>query len=169
MDLLKRPVGTIYFILYSKLELHLFMMTGNSGQRSSGISYQAVIKGLAGWDFENHFVFILLLPCPLPADEQALHCSCPIQTWAEIFSCFWALSYEILCSCSCLSHEPSANADWGGHLCKCPLPNPLMSPRIANCPLPWGPQSMPSMKTGSAGPAMMQQEGLLLHIFALHK
>lgn len=79
MDLLKRPVGTIYFILYSKVELHLFMMTGNSGQRSCGMSYQALIKGLAGWDFENHFVFLLLLPSSTPADERALHCACRIQ------------------------------------------------------------------------------------------
>lgn len=50
MDLLKRPVGTIYFILYSKLELPLFTMSGNSGQRSCGISYQTKLSCLGLWE-----------------------------------------------------------------------------------------------------------------------
>lgn len=62
MDPLKRPVGTIYFTLYCKPEPCLVTMTGDSGQWGCGISFQTRIKGLAGWDFENPFVLLLLLP-----------------------------------------------------------------------------------------------------------
>lgn len=126
MDLLKRPVGTIYFILYSKLELHLFTMTGNSGQQSCGISYQALIKGSAGWDFENHFVFLLLLPCPFPADECALQ----LKFSFLFLSTFLRDSVHLL---TFMSHEPSAIAALGGYHFKCPLLSPLTSPWGANC------------------------------------
>lgn len=135
MNLLKRPVGTIYFILYSKLELPLFTMSGNSGQQSCGISYQTLIKGSAAWDFENHFVFLLLLlPCSHPADECALYRSGPTQAWAGIlFLLLSTFLWESVLLLMFLSHEPLALAGWGGHRCKRPLPSPFTSPRRANC------------------------------------
>lgn len=107
MDLLKRPVGTIYFILYSKLELHLFTMTGNSGQQSCGISYQTLIKGSAAWDFENHFVFLLLLPCSHSADECALHDSYLTRGWAEIL---FLVSVHFLVTFCAVAHVYVARA-----------------------------------------------------------
>lgn len=63
MDLLKRPVGTICYT-QSKLDPLLVTMPGNSGQWNCGISYWTCSKGLAGWGYEDHFVFLLFSPVP---------------------------------------------------------------------------------------------------------
>lgn len=90
---------------------------------------------LSWLDLENHFVFLLFLPCPTPADKCAQHCSCltPGLSWNAL-SCFWALSETLLRPSSCLYHTHTVSSCWlMGDLCKCPLLNSLTSPRMANC------------------------------------
>ena len=123
MDPLKTPVGTIYFILSCKLEPCLVTMTGVSRPWGCGISSQTWMKGLAVWDFENHFVF-LLLPFSIPA----LPCSCPTHFWVGIFFLvsehfLWQSVVPLLMF---TSQEPLAIVGW--HLCKCPTPSSFPSP-----------------------------------------
>ena len=160
MDPLKTPVGTIYFIFSCKLEPCLVTMTGVSRPWGCGISSQTWMKGLAVWDFENRFVF-LLLPCSIPAGEYALLCSCPTLRWVGIFFLvsehfLWQSIVPLLMF---MSQEPLATVGW--HLCKCPTPSSFPRPSKLSFYPQW-PQSTTSTKSDTACPAPRQREGLCL-------
>ena len=137
MDPLKRPVGTIYFTLYCKPEPCLVTMTGDSGQWGCGISSQTWIKGLAGWDFENRFVVLLLLPLFHSCWRMCstLFLPHPGLSW-NLPSCFRVLSVRVCCA---LAHIDITRAFSNCGLRRTPLQVPwakfISKPKDSKLPL----------------------------------